>query len=280
MPEAQHGELVHAEHVARYLMTAPLAAGRRVLDVACGEGYGTDMLARAGAETAVGVDVDEPAIARATERYAGRVPLRGHRGAALRRRAFDLVVSFETIEHVTDAERALAELARVLAPGGLLVISTPNTHEYLVENEFHTREFSHEEFVAFLEQRFPSVRLLYQHNWMLSAILGEEGFGEGDESRPLELDVRKTVSLAPGRELYTVAAVWRRRRRLVRGPGSRGGRAPTRRTAWPAGWWSARRRRAAGTTSTRRPRTPRSSGTTRTSRRSSAPRRRGRTPAR
>ena len=164
------------------------------------------------------------------------------------------MVSFETIEHVTDAERALAELARVLAPGGLLVISTPNTDEYLVDNEFHTREFSHEEFVAFLEQRFPSVRLLYQHNWMLSAILEENDFGEGDESHPLELGVRKTVSLAPGRELYTVAVCgddatavsvprwpWR--------PG------PTRRIAWPTGWSSARRPRAAGTTSTRRPRT-------------------------
>ena len=85
------------------------------------------------------------------------------------------------------------------------MISTPNTHEYLVDNEFHTREFSHEEFVAFLEERFSSVRLLYQHNWMLSAILDQQGFGEGDESRPLELDVRKTVSLEPGRELYSIA---------------------------------------------------------------------------
>ena len=205
MPDVQHGELVHAEHVARYLMTTPLAEGRRVLDVACGEGYGTDLLARAAAKSAVGVDVDEPAISRARERYSGDFQCADIAALPFEDASFDLVVSFETIEHVTDAERALAELARVLAPGGLLVISTPNTHEYLVDNEFHTREFSHEEFVAFLEQRFPSVRLLYQHNWMLSAILEEKDFGEGDESHPLELGVRKTVSLAPGRELYTVA---------------------------------------------------------------------------
>ncbi len=205
VPEVQHGELVHAEHLARYLVAAPLAAGKRVLDVACGEGYGTDMLARAGATHAVGVDIDAPAIARAQSRYAGDFRCGEITQLPFGDGEFDLVVSFETIEHVADAEGALAEMTRVLAPDGALMISTPNTHEYLVDNDFHEREFSHEEFVALLEQRFPAVRLLYQHNWTLSAILDEAAFAEGDESRTLELDVHKTVSLQPGRELYTVA---------------------------------------------------------------------------
>ncbi len=53
----------------------------------------------------------------------------------------------------------------MLAPDGLLVISTPNKHQYLVENEFHEREFTHEEFVALLDGLFPSVELALQHNW-------------------------------------------------------------------------------------------------------------------
>ncbi|MEJ7789089.1 MAG: class I SAM-dependent methyltransferase [Thermoleophilaceae bacterium] len=205
MPEAQHGELVHAEHLARYLLAAQLAPGRRVLDVACGEGYGTSLLHESGAADAVGVDVDEPTIVAARERYSCDFRCADIAALPFDDDSFDLVVSFETIEHVSDAEGALSELARVLAPGGLLIVSTPNTEEYLVENEFHVREFSHEEFSALLRDRFASVRLLYQHNWLASAVLEEEGLREASGSLPLEVDLRKTVAREPGRELYTVA---------------------------------------------------------------------------
>lgn len=206
IPHAQHGELVHAEHLARYQLATALAPGRRVLDAACGEGYGTAMLAAAGGAPAVGADLDEPTVERARERYpACEFQAADIAALPFADGAFDLVVSFETIEHVPDAEAALAELARVLAPEGLLLVSTPNTHEYLVDNEFHTREFSHEEFAAVLAGRFASVRLLYQHNWLLSAVLDERTLREDSAARPLELDVRKTVALEPGHELYTLA---------------------------------------------------------------------------
>lgn len=205
VPDAQHGELVHAEHLARYVLAASLADGRRVLDVACGEGYGTAMLAAGGATSAVGVDLDGPTVERAAARYPCEFQRADIAALPFPDDAFDLVVSFETIEHVPDAEAALTELARVLAPAGLLIISTPNTNEYLVDNEFHAREFSHEEFKALLEPRFASVRLLYQHNWLLSAIVGERALREGEASRSLGLDVRKTVAREPGQELYTLA---------------------------------------------------------------------------
>ena len=205
MPDAQHGELVHAEHLARYLLAAQLASGRRVLDAACGEGYGTALLAAAGTSSAVGVDVDGATVAHARRRYGLEFVQADIAALPFEDDGFDLVVSFETIEHVQDPEAVLAELRRVLAPDGLLVISTPNKLEYLVQNEFHVREFTHEEFAALLGRLFPSVHLLYQQNWLTSTILRQDGLREGSGERALAADLRKVASVEPGRELYTVA---------------------------------------------------------------------------
>jgi ubiquinone/menaquinone biosynthesis C-methylase UbiE len=206
VPERQHGELVHAEHLVRYRLAAELARSRRALDAACGEGYGTAMLAAAGASEAQGVDVDEATIAHAKQRYpAADFSVADLTTLPFEDARFDLVVSFETIEHVPEPERALDELRRVLAEDGLLLISTPNKHRYLVENEFHEREFTHEEFIELLSTRFPVVRLLLQHNWNASLILSEEIAADsaGERAHPVEL--RKTVGIRPGEELYTLA---------------------------------------------------------------------------
>ena len=206
VPERQHGELVHAEHLVRYRLAAQLAHSRRVLDAACGEGYGTAMLAAAEASEAVGVDVDEPTIAHAAKRYPGASFSVGDLTALpFGDGRFDLVVSFETIEHVKEPERALDELRRVLADDGVLLISTPNKHRYLVENEFHEREFTHEEFVELLSARFPVVELLLQHNWNASLILPPDVAGDADGERAHALELRKTAGIAPGEELYTLA---------------------------------------------------------------------------
>jgi SAM-dependent methyltransferase len=205
VPEAQHGELVHAEHLARYGLAAQLAPGKRVLDAASGEGYGTAFLAAAGARSATGVDIDEQAIAHARARHPAEFEVADVVDLPFPDGAFDLVVSFETIEHVADPERVLDEMRRVLAGDGLLVISTPNKHEYLVENEFHVREFTHEEFLALLSERFATVEALLQHNWMLSAVLSGELAGDGTGERWHPLEVAKVVGLEPGGELYTIA---------------------------------------------------------------------------
>jgi SAM-dependent methyltransferase len=206
VPELQHGQLVHAEHLARYRFAAQLARSLRVLDVACGEGYGAQILAAGGASAVVGADVDERAVAHARSRYpeaefvtadVAKLPFEDG--------SFDLVVSFETIEHVQRPEEALAELRRVLAPDGLLVISTPNKHQYLVENEFHEREFTHEEFVALLGGLFPSVELALQHNFTTSAVLDPAAAADDRGDTPLAADLHKVAGLAPGGELYTVA---------------------------------------------------------------------------
>jgi SAM-dependent methyltransferase len=205
VPEHQHGELVHAEHLARYRLAAQLAGSRRVLDVACGAGYGTAMLA-AAARSAVGVDLDAATVEYARGRYGSAEFVVGDAAALpFEDGAFDLVVSFETIEHVPEPERVLAELRRVLAPDGWLVVSTPNKHEYLVENEFHEREFTHEEFVELLRGSFASVELYLQHNWNSSAVLPPAAAADARGEQPADVDFYKLTGVEPGGELYTVA---------------------------------------------------------------------------
>jgi len=122
-------EHIWAEHEGRYRFAAPYAAGRTILDVACGSGYGAQLLAESGASRVAGVDASSEALALAADRFpharliyvradAGRLPFA--------EASFDCATCFETIEHLTDGRGFLAELARVLVPGAILLLSTPN----------------------------------------------------------------------------------------------------------------------------------------------------------
>lgn len=142
-------------HLRRYELAASYARGRRVIDAACGTGYGAAFLVdQAGATGVVGVDVDPGAV-----RYAARVHCRpgvSFRCAAAERTgeadgSAGLVTSFETIEHVDEPRALLAEFARVLSPGGRLVISTPNDRGL---TEFHAHSLTPGAFRGLLEERF------------------------------------------------------------------------------------------------------------------------------
>lgn len=152
------------EHLHRYAFASALAAGKRVLDAACGEGYGSALLADTAAEV-LGVDIAAEVIDHARARYAGRAGLRFEQASvaaldALPAASFDLICSFETLEHVDAAtQRAMLDgFVRLLAPGGLLLISTPDRHNYTdvggSQNEFHVCELYRNEFEALLATRF------------------------------------------------------------------------------------------------------------------------------
>jgi 2-polyprenyl-3-methyl-5-hydroxy-6-metoxy-1,4-benzoquinol methylase len=205
IPDAFAGELVLAEHLARYALACRLAPGRRVLDAACGEGYGSAMLAGAGARSVIGIDLDEPTVLHARERYGVDARLGDIEHLHLAADAVDLLVSFETIEHVHEPERALDEFARVLSPDGVLLISTPNAAEYVEDNPYHLREFASEEFFGELGSRFASVRPLFQQNFLGSAILDERDLALADINSRLELEGLKTSGVERGRELYALA---------------------------------------------------------------------------
>jgi len=151
------------EHLHRYFFARSLVRGNRVLDVACGEGYGSDILAT-GDVGVVGVDISGEAVGHANQRY-GRAGLRFVEASAAELpfpdASFDTVVSFETIEHHDLHQEMLGEIKRVLAPGGRLIISSPNRQYYSIEpgysNPFHVKELFHEEFVALISQYFAHV---------------------------------------------------------------------------------------------------------------------------
>lgn len=166
------------EHMHRYAMLVPLVAGRRVLDAACGEGYGSALLANAGARV-LGIDCSAVTIAHARARYGSRAGLEFRVGDVTRLEypsddRFDLIVSFETLEHVAAQEEMLDGFARLLAADGVLVISTPDKRVYSdatgYRNPHHVRELYRDEFLALLEARFPAVRLLGQKLVFQSAI--------------------------------------------------------------------------------------------------------------
>jgi len=120
------------EHWARYLFAARYAAGKRVLDVACGSGYGSALLTKDAARVA-GVDISREAVEYASRHYGSAKILFAQADCyslPFVSAQFDLVVAFEIIEHLTDAASFLQEARRILAPAGLLLISTPNRLYY------------------------------------------------------------------------------------------------------------------------------------------------------
>lgn len=153
------------DHVFRYKFAIPFAKGKDVLDIACGEGYGSACLSRLGARSVVGVDIDEETVAHAKIKYGIEARVGNAESIPANDDEFDLVVSFETIEHVADPAAFLDECARVCRPGGTLVVSTPNKEVYLHDadpNDFHLSEMDAGEFLSLLEKRFSSVELYGQ----------------------------------------------------------------------------------------------------------------------
>jgi ubiquinone/menaquinone biosynthesis C-methylase UbiE len=155
------------EHVYRYAFACRFVKGKRVLDVACGEGYGSASLQQAGAANVIGIDVSPETCEHARQKYGVDARCASAEKIRLPNNSIDIVVSFETIEHLPNPLRFLDECARVLAPGGRLIISTPNKGLYRAPNEpqnpFHCSEMTEDEFASALRSRFRKLELFSQH---------------------------------------------------------------------------------------------------------------------
>ena len=154
------------EHMHRYVLAGELVSGLTVLDAACGEGYGSSYLA-SRASHVTGVDISQDSISHARSRYAAEnldFDVADCRDLPFGDGQFDCVISFETLEHLVEQEALLHEFRRVLAPGGFLMISSPDKAVYSEklknENPFHLRELYRGEFEKLLAREFPAVELL------------------------------------------------------------------------------------------------------------------------
>lgn len=198
---------IELEHLHRYQLARTLTAGRDVLDIACGEGYGADILA-ATAKSVVGVDISADAVEHAKLNY--RHPRIFFRVGSVTDipvpdASVDMIVSFETIEHLDDHDRMMQEFRRVLRPDGLVMISSPNKLEYSdkpgYSNPFHVRELYTEEFIALVNRHFSNVKRYGQRLSAASLIAHDADtapfqFFAGTGVRPGVPDARYDLILA------------------------------------------------------------------------------------
>jgi len=154
-----------ARHLAAYHYAARLAAGKRVVDAGCGEGFGTQLLAEVAADV-VGLDYSAEAIAYC--RAAWHRPHLTFQQADLTQPGptfgtFDLVLNFQVVEHIHDPLPFLRRLRALMAPAGQVLLTTPNRLMSFSENPYHVREYTAEELANVLAPVFGRVRILGMH---------------------------------------------------------------------------------------------------------------------
>ena len=175
------------EHAARYVFALPFVENKRVLDIACGTGYGIGLL-RSKAKFVAGVDIDPIAAKEAKDECGdnGAVLLGNGLGLPFADATFNVITSFETLEHLVERSDFLAELERVLTPDGTLILSTPNANysqpvNGVPANPFHVHEYEPDELKAELEKHFSVERFLGQD---LDGSIKVSPFFEGQKRMP------------------------------------------------------------------------------------------------
>lgn len=206
------GGQIEIEHLHRYCLARDLCVGRDVLDVASGEGYGAALIAGV-ARRVLGLEIDRESVAHASAAYplpnlrfvAGDAMAIPFAGACV-----DVVVSFETLEHLPDQERFLSEVRRVLRPGGLFLVSTPDRHVYSAPgqppNRFHVLELTAPELSALLGAHFAHHRLLAQRA-LVGSVLTPLGRSMA-ATRSYDRRGEDTIEAQPGlsRAFYLIGA--------------------------------------------------------------------------
>ncbi len=172
---------IRLEHFHRYVLCSEIVKGKTVLDIASGEGYGSNILAKY-AERVIGVDISSEAIEFARSKYytpnlnfmagdATKIPLADA--------SVDVVVSFETIEHHDKHEEMMSEIKRVLRPSGLMILSSPNKQIYSDNaggnhNHYHIKELYYNELHSLVGKYFKYTNYYGQKTTLTSVMLGSE----------------------------------------------------------------------------------------------------------
>lgn len=204
VPAFHKGTLVYGEHLTRYESVADLLKDKVVLDIASGSGYGSYILAEKAVKV-YGVDIDRESVSYANRNYS-RDNIEFLEGSGetipLKDKSVDAVVTFETIEHIKNYKKFLAEIKRVLKPAGLLIISTPNDAEFPEGNHFHLHEFKYQELKDLLKQYFKNVRFSYQYTWLFVGLMEQE---TAERDGKLDMEVSNYTKLPKDKAIYFMA---------------------------------------------------------------------------
>lgn len=200
IPEGHTQTLTYGEHLARYQSVIPLVKGKKVLDVASGTGYGSQLIAQY-ADVVDGLDYSEQAVKYAQEHFPAK-NLTYAQGDAQAMpyddKSFDVVVSLETIEHLPQPEKFVSEVKRILKPDGVFVVSTPNDAEFMDGNEFHVHEFQFPELERLIAENFSHSQYYFQGTYFAAGIFKKESFtgSYGMKSIPVSATFGETTDKA------------------------------------------------------------------------------------
>lgn len=161
-----YNKQTYYDHVSRYEFAAMKVTKKKVVDIASGSGYGSQILAKSGAKYVIGVDISKEAVRYASKNYPYK-NIKFKQGNAeniqINDESIDVVVSYETLEHVKNYKKFLKEVKRILKKKGTFIVSTPNK---LLGSEsanpFHVKELSEKEFSYELEKIFKTVEIYGQ----------------------------------------------------------------------------------------------------------------------
>jgi ubiquinone/menaquinone biosynthesis C-methylase UbiE len=174
------------EHWHRYAFALSLVKDKRVLDAACGEGFGAALLA-GDARDVLALDIDSESVTHATRRYEAKENLRFAQADVtqldhLPSASFDVIVSYETLEHVLQQTQMLKGFARLLKPDGMLLLSTPDKKNYTdatgMINPHHLRELYADEFQALISAHFNASKIYTQKLLFQSVLYAQSEQGK------------------------------------------------------------------------------------------------------
>ena len=162
VPNEERTKFLFQEHAIRYLFASQFVKSKTVLDAACGSGYGSSILMNAGAKKVVGIDNSSEAIEYCNKNYKKEnIEFKIENCEKINLDTmFDIIVSFETIEHLKNQDNFLSGIKRVLKDDGVFIVSTPNKENYPSDNPFHFNEFTESEFKMFLGKYFSNIIIL------------------------------------------------------------------------------------------------------------------------
>ena len=175
IPKANVGQAFYYEHLVRYFFASQFSKSKTVLDIACGTGYGCQIISTKGkAAKVVGIDISEEAIEFCNKYYKeDNINYLVDNAQTLKSQSsgtFDLIISFETIEHINHPEKFIEQTKILLKNNGVLIISTPNINTYPKGNKYHINEQSPNDFRFLLKKYYRYTENYYQKFYLSNLI--------------------------------------------------------------------------------------------------------------